>query len=68
MIWISTNKKTLNLLYTYKQPMEDAYRGGDRETYRGSNREASVNTIWISTNKKTLTVLYTYKMPIEDIC
>ena len=59
MIWISTDKKTLNSLHTYKQPMEDVYRGGDRE--------ASVNMIWISTDKKTLNSLHTYKQPIEDV-
>ena len=27
MISISTDKKILNILHTYKNPMEDAYRG-----------------------------------------
>ena len=40
MIGISTNKKTLNLLYSYKQPIEDTYRGGNKKAYRGNNRKA----------------------------
>ena len=37
---MSTDKKILNALYTYKDPMEDAHNGGDREAYRGGDREA----------------------------
>ena len=39
-IYISTDNKTLNVLHTYKEPMQDAYRGGDRDAYRGGDREA----------------------------
>ena len=46
--------------------MQDAYRGGDREAYRGGDG-GPINTICIRTDNKTLNVLHTYKEPMQDV-
>ena len=45
------------MLHTYKEPIQDAYRGGD---------VGPINTICISIDNKTLNALHTYKEPMQD--